>query len=236
MSINHLIDPATNPRYDIYVNDIDAQEGKITADTIFSIENMKAQGRMTAGNFKLGSTQEVAIADNDTDKYKFDTNLTIEPASATWVSIAGGTVQGCKMTRDKLHYNFDSDSFRKVFNFDLNFTLNVDYSLRAGATLAQMLFKCNGFFDFVPVTPGGARINKIVFNQGQFYTYDVIAPTGVFGQVRCFANATPDEEGFIIDLLPVNAMPTSGTEQWTCQIRCSIIDSEELPAVVPPED
>jgi len=234
MSINHLIDSATNPRYDIYVNNIDAQEGKITADTIFSIENMQAQGRMTADTFKLGSTQEVAIGANDTDKYKFDTNLTVAGPTSPWVSING--VNACKMTRDKLHYNFDSDSFRKVFNFDLNFTLNIDYSLRAGATVAQMSFKCNGFFNFVPFTPEGARINRIVFNQGNFYTYDVIAPTGVFGQIRCFENNTPDEEGFFIDLLPVNTMPTSGTDQWTCQMRCSIIDSEELPAVVPPGD
>ncbi len=233
MSINHLIDSGAKPRYDIYVNNIDAQEGTILADSILAVENMKAQGRMTADTFKLGSTQEVSIGDTDVDKYKFDTNLTVETGTSPWVSIS--SVEGCKMTRDKLHYNPETDKFRKVFNFDVNFTLNVDYSLRAGATVAELLFNCNGFFNFVPITPLGARINKLVFYQGDFYTYDAVnPPTGVFGQIRCFTNNTPDNEGFNVTLLPVNTMPTTGTEQWTCQFSVSIMDSEEFEGSVPP--
>jgi len=230
MSLNHLIDPATNPRYDIYVNNIDAQEGSVIADSVLAINNMKAQGRMTAGTFKLATTQEVAIAIGDTDQYKFATNLTVP--TNPWYTISQITY--CKMTRDKLHLHPDSNAFRKVFNFDINVILNVDYSLRAGATSAAFNFICNGFFNFVPVTTGGARINKIVFNQGHFYTYSATTPSGVFGQIRSFENNNIGIEGFDCALLPVSTLPASGTDQWYCQFRVSIMDSEILDAVVPP--
>jgi hypothetical protein len=223
MSINHLIDIDTKPKYDIYVNGIEA-------DSVLAINNMKAQGRMTADTFKLATTQEVAIAILDTDQYKFATNLTV-PANP-WYTIS--QITSCKMTRDKLHLHPDSDAFRKVFNFDINVILNVDYSLRGGDTSAAFNFICNGFFNFVPVTTSGARINKIVFNQGHFYTYNAVSPSGVFGQIRSFENNNIGIEGFDCALLPVSTLPTSGTESWYCQFRVSIMDSEILPAVVPP--
>jgi len=220
MSLNHLIDFDTQPKYDIYVNNI------------LSRNNIKIFNRLTANYFALSSVQEIAVADGDANKYLFGSNLSVSTPSQPWVTLNG--VSTCKMTRDKLHWNPETNKLRKVFNFDINCSLTVDYSLRAGETAINLDFVCAGFPAFVPFTPLDDRINDVVFSQGSFYTYSATTPSGVSGQIKCFITNSPNVEGFTVVLLPVNTLPTTGTDSISCQFSCSVVDSEELDLNVPP--
>ena len=214
MSINHLIDIDTQPKYDIYVNNI------------LSRNNIKIFNRVTANRFALASVQEIAVGDSDTNKYLFGSNLSVSTPSQPWVTL--NSVSKCKMTRDKLHWNPETNKLRKVFNFDIVCSLTVDYSLRAGQTVIDLSFICAGFPNFVPFTPLDDRINDVVFAQGNFSTYSATTPSGVSGNVKCFISNIPNVEGFTAVLLPIGAFPTTGTEPISCQFSCSLMDSEEL--------
>lgn len=220
MSINHLIDIDTQPKYDIYVNNI------------LSTNNIRSVDRVIANNFALVSVQEICVGGSDANKYLFGSNLSVSTPSQPWVTL--NSVSTCKMTRDKLHWNPETNKLRKVFNFDIVCSLAVDYSLRAGQTFIDLSFICAGFPDFVPFTPLNNRINDVVFAQGNFSTYSATTPSGVSGNVKCFISNVPNEEGFTAVLLPINTLPTTGTESIACQFSCSVMDSEELDLAVPP--
>jgi len=220
MSINHLIDVDTKPKYDIYVNNI------------LSVSNMKTQGRMTASTFALASVQEVCVGDSDVNKYLFGTNLSVSTPSQPWVTL--NSVSKCKMTRDKLQWNPQTNKLRKVFNFDIVCSLTVDYSLRAGQTAINLSFKCTGFPGFIPFIPGSDTKIDVVFAQGAFSTYSATSPSGVSGNVECFRSLDPTNEGFTAVLLPIGTFPTTGTDPIACHFRCSMMDALEYNLDVPP--
>ena len=221
MSINHLISPIQQPRLDIYVREIEAQALDVEFD--IKCQNLEVSEKVVADNFRLLGQQELAVGTGDANQGLFATNLNVRPSSSTWVSLI--SIEQCKLTRDKLHFNPQTSKFRKVFNFCFNFALSVDYALRAGATSISLDFVCNGFPDFVPATPLDARINKLIYNQGN---YQSSANTGASGQIRCFQDNNIGVEGFTIVLLPPATFLSAGTDQLVCQVSCSIMDSEEI--------
>lgn len=222
MSINHIVKPTQDPKYDIYVRNVDMKDATIEED--LNVEgDIVVQGRVNGGQYKLIGQQELAVGATDINQGLFATNLTLRP-SQTWVSF--NSIEECKLTRDKLHFNPETSKFRKVFNFCFNFSVRVDYALRSPTDVSISLdFVCNGFPDFVPATPLNARINSLVYNQGHYQTSTT---SGASGIIRCFQNNNVGIEGFTIVLLPPSTFLSTGTDVLACQVSCSIMDSEEI--------
>ena len=228
MSINHLISPIQNPKLDLYVRNVDAKSATIEEDLqvnndLYVDGDAIVQGRVNANQYKLIGLQEVSVGVNDINKGLFPSKLNLSSGSSVWVSLID--INEAKLTREKLHYNPETNKFRKVFTFSLDFSLNVDYTLRGTENSISLNFVCNGFEDFVPETPLGARINKLVSHMGNWQTS---SNSGAIGQIRCFDANNAGQEGFTIVLLNPTTWIGSGTDQYQCQVSASIMDSEEI--------
>jgi hypothetical protein len=174
--------------------------------------------------FRLRALRERATGSGDTDKDKFDTNITITPSSNTWITNVN--VEGGRMTRHKLHYHKETGKMRKLFTFKLNYTVQVNYALRAGVDVVNINFFAGTFENFFPINSDTGNAENLVLTYSGSFSNDTSFATKHHGVIRSFLNIAPNEEGFTMVLLPNTTLPTTGTDVWYIQATVEMFDSE----------
>lgn len=178
--------------------------------------------------FRLRALRERVVEQGASDKDKFDTNLTIEPTHLTWVSNLN--IEGARMTRQKLHYDKTTGNMRKLFSFNVNCTVQVDYANRGGQNAVYLILDCETFENFFAVNfDTGLRDTNVITYVGSYSNgFPDTFASPQHGQIRCFGSNVPQQTVTIV-LQPNVAFPATGTDVWYIQFQVDVIDSQSYP-------